>query len=280
MHLLPDEGCCVLVLHTAARYGLSGLALEVIDALKSINIVWREHHIAPVIEAMCYHKEIKEAFMMFDFMRKNSIEHTLAAAFPVLEVIKKDADTVDEAWGHLEALREEGHAVDITAFNIVVQAAVAIQDLQRAIGTYKAAAQLGVKPDIDTFNILLQACIDARHRDLGDRLLSDMKDAGIRPDTTTYERMVRLCLTQSTYEDAFFYLEEMKSLAMVPPLIVYDAIIRKLVSVGDTRYTIALEELKECGYEVSVRLQSFIASGGAHNGPEKGSKAAEQVVIL
>ena len=107
-----------------------------------------------------------------------------------------------------------------------------------------------------------------------------MKETGVSPDSQTYERLVVLCLQGETYEDAFFYLEEMKSLAMVPPLIVYDAIIRKLVSVGDTRYTIALEELKECGYEVSIRLQSFIASGGAHNGPEKGSKAAEQVVIL
>ncbi len=252
--------------------------MEVIDNLKSINIVWCEHHIAPVIEAMCHHGEVREAFMMFDFMRSNSIDHSLATARPVFEIVKKDTDMVDDAWGKLETLREEGHTVDVTAFNVVVQAAVALEDLQRAIGTYKAAPQLDVKPDIDTFNLLLLGCVGARHRGLGDRLLSDMKDAGIKPDATTYERMVRLCLTQSTYEDAFFYLEEMKSLGFVPPLSVYENIIRKLVAVGDTRYNIALEELKECGYQVSTRLQSFIASGGTHNGPASGSDKASSLV--
>ncbi|KAI0705061.1 hypothetical protein C8T65DRAFT_653096 [Cerioporus squamosus] len=278
MHLLPDEGCCLQVLHTAARHGLSGLALEVIETLKAINIVWREHHIAPVVEAMCHHGEIKEAFVMLDYMRKNDIEFAKEIALPIFELVKKDADTVDGAWEQLEAIREEGHSVDVVAFNVVVEAAVTLKDLQRAIGTYKGAAQLGVTPDIDTYNILLKGCIDARHRQLGDRILSDMKEAGIKPDRTTYERMVRLCLTQSMYEDAFFYLEEMKSLGMVPPLIVYESIIRKLVAVGDTRYNIALEELKECGYEVSPRLQSFISSGGAHNGPKEA--APTEAVVL
>ena len=144
--------------------------------------------------------------------------------------------------------------------------------------TYKAAAQVGVKPDIDTYNLLLEGCVGARHRQLGDRLLADMKEAGIKPDVTTYQRMVLLCLTQTTYEDAFFYLEEMKALKIVPPIEVYEHIIRKLVHVGDTRYKIALEELKECGYEVSSRLHSFISSGGNHNGP-RSAQVAEPVVL-
>ncbi|KAI8972256.1 hypothetical protein BD414DRAFT_426061 [Trametes punicea] len=265
LRFLPDEGCCLQVLHTAARHGLSTLALDVLEVLKSIKIVWCEHHIAPVIESMCRHAEIKEAMIMLDYMRKNDIVPTLETAQPIFEIISKDADAVDNAWGQLEILREEGHNVDVVALNVVIQASVALQDLQRAVGTYKASANLGVKPNVDTYNLLLRGCIDARHRELGDRLLSDMKDAGIKPDVTTYERMIRLCLTQSTYEDAFFYLEEMKTLGMVPPLTVYEALIRKLVSVGDVRHKLALEELKECGYDVSPRLKSFIESGGAHD---------------
>ena len=279
-HILPDEGCCLLVLHTAARHGLSHLALEVIEALKSINIVWCEHHIAPVIEAMCHHNEIKEAFVMLNFMRKNNMSPTLQTASPIYDLIKNDTDTVDDAYGKLEVIREEGLDVDILALNTVIRAAVTLQDLQRAIGTYKAATQLGVTPDIDTYNLLLEGCIDARHRQLGDRVLADMKEAGVKPDAATYTRMVLLCLKQSTYEDAFFYLEEMKALNMVPPLSVYEAIIRKLVSFGDTRYKIALEELKECGYEVSDRLNSFISSGGEHDGPAKGLRPAEETVVL
>lgn len=249
-----------------------------IEVLKSINIVWCEHHIAPVIEAMCRQKDMKEAMLMLDFMRKNDIAPTLETAAPIFELINHDTIAVDDAWGQLEMLHEAGHAIDVIALNVVIQAAVHLRDLQRAIGTYKACAKLDVKPDRDTFNLLLRGCVDARHRELGDRLLADMKAAGIQPDPTTYERMVRLCLTQSTYEDAFFYLEEMKSLGMVPPRGVYESLIRKLVSVGDVRHKLALEELQECGYEITPRLKSFIDSGGAHDGPS--SPAASEQVYL
>lgn len=265
LHILPDEGCCLQVLHTAARHGLSDLALDVISVLKKINIVWCEYHIAPVLEAMCRHGDLKEALIMLDFMRKSDITPSLETAEPILQLINKDTEAVDSAWGQLEMLHEEGSPVDVVALNVVIQAAVALNDLQRAIGTYKASANLGVTPNIDTFNLLLLGCVVARHRELGDRLLADLKAAGIRPDETTYERMVRLCLTQSMYEDAFFYLEEMKSLGMVPPRTVYEAVIRKLVSVGDVRYKLAVEELQECGYELSPRLKSFIDSGGSHD---------------
>ncbi|KAH9892476.1 hypothetical protein C8Q73DRAFT_649226 [Cubamyces lactineus] len=278
MHILPDEGCCIQVLHTAARHGLSDLALGVIEVLKKIEVVWSEHHIAPVIEALCQRNELKEAMIMLDFMRKNDIAPTIETASPILQAISKDTDAVDNAWGILEIIHEEGHTVDAVALNVVIQAAIALNDLQRAVGTYKASSKFGVKLNVDTFNLLLLGCIEARHRQLGDRLLSDMKEAGIKPDATTYERMVRLCLTQSMYEDAFFYLEEMKSLSMVPPLIVYEALVRKLFSVGDVRYKLALEELKECGYDVPKRLKSYIDSGGAHDGPSHKPKV-EPVVL-
>ncbi|PIL35851.1 hypothetical protein GSI_01511 [Ganoderma sinense ZZ0214-1] len=281
LRMIPDEGCCLQVLHTAARHGLSALGLEVIKQLKAMNVVWSEHHFAPVVEAMCHRQELREALILLDFMRENHMKPTLDTARPILEYISKDTNTIDDAWGKLEELREEGQTVDVVALNVVIQAAVALRDLQRAVGTYKAAAQVGVKPDIDTYNLLLEGCISARHRQLGDRLLGEMKDAGIKPDVMTYQRMVLLCLTQTTYEDAFFYLEEMKTLRMVPPLVVYEAIVRKLVSVGDTRYKIALEELKECGYQVSMRLESFVSSGGAHNGPARAKEEpAEPVVVL
>ena len=164
---------------------------------------------------MCHNRETKEAFMMLDFMRKNNITPTLQTAAPILKLIEKDADAIDGAWAMLEDIRAEGHDVDVLALNTVLQAAVGLRDLQRAIGTYKAASQVGVTPDVDSYNILLEGCVATAHRELGDRILADMKEAGVKPDSRTYENMIGLCIRQSTYEDAFFYLEEMKSLKMV-----------------------------------------------------------------
>ncbi|TBU61658.1 hypothetical protein BD310DRAFT_946458 [Dichomitus squalens] len=195
------------------------LALDLADPYESHPY---EHHFAPVVEAMYARSEIKEPFILLDFRRKNDMAPTLDTASLVLAIISKDTDTVDG--GKLEEIRENGEVVDPVALNVVIQTAVALKALQRAVCTCKAAAQVGLKPNVDTFNLLLEGCIYARHCQLGDRFLSDLKNTRVKVDVRTYKHMMLLCLTRMTYEDAFFYLEEMKALRM--------AIIRKLVSVG------------------------------------------------
>jgi len=191
---------------------------------------------------------------------------------PIFDIIKRDIDAIDSTWGILDQLRQEGKSVDITAINVIIQATAVFGDLQRAIGTYKSIPDYGIRPNIDTFNLLLSACIVVGHRDLGDHLLGEMKEAGIKPDIRTYERLIILCLTQTTYEDAFFYLEEMKGHKFLPTLGIYDAIIKKCVSVGDSRYTLALDEMEECGYLISEALATFIKHGGAEP-PKKGERS-------
>jgi pentatricopeptide repeat protein len=200
-------------------------------------------------------------------MRSSNIFPTATTAQPIYVVLKQDIDKVDSAWKLLDTLRSEGKTIDRTAINAIVRAAISLSDLQRAVGAYKAFPDYKCIPDIDTFNTLLSGCIAASHRELGDRLLLDLKELGIKPDATTYERIILLCITQAVYEDAFFYLEEMKAQKFVPPRRVYDAIIRTCIAAGDSRYTLALDEMKQCGYTVSNSLQQFIDSGGRESRP-------------
>jgi len=267
MNQTVDEGCCIAALHTAGRHGLSSLALDIIQQLKTIGATWQEHHFAPVVEAFCRAGNIREAFATLTLMRSSDIEPVLETAYPIYREIVKNTDKVDEAWAILEDMKKEGRAVDVVAYNALIQACVGLGDLQRALGTYKAAEELGVKPDVETFNLLLYACIAASHRELGDRLLTEMREASVRPNIRTYERLIVLCLTQPTYEEAFYYLEEMKSTNLVPTASIYEAIIRKCCHMGDTRYHLALEEMKETGYEVSAKLQQYIDNGGYRKAP-------------
>ncbi|KAH9948686.1 hypothetical protein B0H21DRAFT_732616 [Amylocystis lapponica] len=237
LKITPDEGCCIQVLHTAGRHGHSTLGLDALRILDRIGAAWKEYHFAPLVEAFCREKNIKEALGTLQVIRSHDITPVAETAYPIFQAIRDDPDAVDEAWGHLESLHEEGKQIDVTALNVIIQASV-------GLGT----------------------CSGRVAPRTGDRLLAEMKQARLKPDTRTYERLLMLCLTQSTYEDAFFYLEEMKGEGHVPPLTVYEAIVRKCVSVGDTRYKLAVEELVECGYEVSSTLDTFINSGGEHGG--------------
>ena len=262
LKVLPDEGCATEVLHTAGRHGLPELAMDVLRALKAIGADLREYHFAPIIESFCRTNRIKEALSALTLMRQHNIEPNSDTAHPIFEAIRVSTDALDAAWDALSALRSEDQTVDVTAFNVVIQASVALGDLQRAFGIYQMCSELDIKPTLDTYHFLLSSCIAAKHRELGDRLIAEMKEAKIKPDARTYERLIVLCLTGKTYEDAFFYLEEMKAENLYPPLSVYEAIIQRCVLEKDERYAVAMQELQEYGYAVSPELKRVISDEG------------------
>lgn len=264
MLIIPDEGICLQVLHTAARNGLPELAADVLRVFKLMDVPWQEHHFAPLIEAFCRAEETtkaKDAFLTLDIMRGQGVIPTQGTTAPIMEMISVDVDALDRTWSILDELLAEGKTIDVSALNVIIEASVALNDLQRAVGAYKSFSTYQVKPSAETYTFLLDGCILASHRELGDKLLSDMKEAGLKPITATYEKMIMLCLTQETYEDAFFYLEEMKAAGHLPPLELYEAMVERCVQAGDGRFKLVLEEVKECGYDVSRQLQRVIDDG-------------------
>lgn len=236
------------VLHTAARHGLPDLAADVLRVLKITNVAWEEQHLAALIEAFCRAGQIKEAFMTVDIMPKD-LSPSPATFTAILDHVKKDIDTFDSTWALLDEISQENQ-LDISSLNVVIGAAVALGDLQRAVGAYKSFNDYNVKPTQHTFHLLLEGTVAAGHQQLGDRILQDMKDAHIPLDQRTYELLIELCLTQGTYEDAFPYLEEMKEAGFRPSASTYIALVKKCAKNGDARYAIALEEMEEMGHKV------------------------------
>lgn len=244
----------MLVLNTAARNGMFELANDVIMNLRSLGIPWREYHVAPLIEALARAGRIKEALGAFDLIRQAGVESIGTTAQPIFDAICNNPDRIDEAWGVLEEMHEQGKTVDNSAFNVVVHACAVSGDLQRAIGVYKSASQLGVTPNVETFNFLLKGCVIARHRELGDQLLGEMRTAQVAPNCDTYTQMILLCLHAPSYEDAFFYLEEMKAQGHVPQQEVYEQIVQRCVNEKDPRWELAAAEMSECGYTAGGEL--------------------------
>lgn len=247
---------------------MPALASEVLSLLTEQKIPLEEHHFGPLMDALCHRALIKDAFSVIMRMDAVGITPTMDTTHPIFKYIIEDAERLETACNHLEALQQELEIpFHVAAFNCVIQASISLGDLQRAIGLYSSLPEFKIKPNVDTYNLLLGGCIATTHRELGDKLLQEMKEARVHPDARTYERLIVLCLTQTNYEDAFYYLEEMKEQEMTPSLNIYESLVRKCVSVGDTRYKLAVEELKECGYIVGGPLQAFIDSGGQSDGP-------------
>ena len=275
LNLTPDEGACLSVLDACARHGLSGLALDVMRVLRGIGVdPWCEHHFAPLVKALCKDGKFKEALHTLQDMRKRGINPSNETVRPFTEYLQKDVDRLDDVWQTLDQWRQDGNTVDALILNSVIQASVFLDDLHRAMGAYKSFSDYGCKPNVDTFNALLSGCAAAKHRQLGDKLLLDLKQAAVTPNAKTYEHIILLCLTQSVYDDAFFYLEEMKTRKFVPPARVYTEIIRVCVAAKDSRYSIALAEMRQCSYVLSPTLRQFLSDYSLL--PPPGATAAER----
>jgi len=252
MNVLPDEGLCVSILHTAARYGRPNLATDVLRTLKVQGIPWKEHHFASLIEAFTRNKQIKEAFLALGMMRSNEVDPIDSTSATILDAVKINAESVDIACLTIDEIYKEKKSVDLAALKVLIQAAVHLGDLQRALGTYRSFPDYNVVPDISIFNILLDGCIKTQHRQVADSLLMDLKEANLKPNQNTYEKIIYLCLAQETYEDAFFYLEEMKAAGHSPPRKVYKALAEKCRLNNDARFDIIIEEMQESGYDIDI----------------------------
>lgn len=260
----PEEGLILSVLSTAGTWGKPDLATAALSHLPSLQVRASEHHLAPLLEAFCHAGRVPEAISVLKTIRDSGLEPTSATAAPIVNVLSKSAEILDEAFYQLEDTVARGEMVDVTALNALVEASVRLKDLQRARATQAAAADLKITPTLETYNLVLSACIEARHRPLGDTILTEITNANppLKPDAVTYERMIMLCLTQPTYEDAFYFLEQMKAAGITPRASTYENLIRKCARVKDPRWKVALEEMESLGYKASGDLIRYCQTGG------------------
>ncbi|KZW00270.1 hypothetical protein EXIGLDRAFT_667628 [Exidia glandulosa HHB12029] len=258
----PDEGTCNAVLLCAARYGHPDLAASVLEQLDVMGADKREHHFAALLEACAKGDLVKLALEVLTFMRRAGTKPTTLSATPLFDILKDDTDKADVAFNLLYDIHADGTKVDVTAMNVLVQAAVHQGDFGRAVGIYRAAPDWNVKPDAATFNIMLRGCLEQKNAEMAERVASEMQEHRVKPNTETFETLIEIALLPAQYEDAFYYLLEMKKAELVPSMHVYEQLIRKCILNADTRYELALEEMKEHGYEVRVGLQEFIDRKG------------------
>ncbi|KAL1925343.1 uncharacterized protein VTP21DRAFT_226 [Calcarisporiella thermophila] len=258
----PDQGLCLLVLNCAARLSHPQLAKDVIKHLGETGVACREHHLAPLLQALAQSRDWKSAMSVLEVMRKAGITPSLTTATPLVKSIGRDSHSLDQAIEAAEQLCGESKHLDITAFNSLIRACANVGTLDRAVELWGKEKKLGVTPDVDTYNALLDACIQARDRVVGDKIVAEMRERGVAPSVKTYTKLVTLACTQVDYEDAFTFLEEIKSHGVVPPEHTYVTLIKKLARAKDSRCYVALEEMEAVGYKAGKGLREFVETGG------------------
>ncbi|KAJ7703255.1 hypothetical protein B0H17DRAFT_922737 [Mycena rosella] len=256
----PDEGLCTLVLHTAARNGLPDLAADVLRILQILNIAWKEHHIAPLLEAFCRAQNFLGAFSTLNIMRKDNMDPTLQSALPVVQAVEANPDILDDLWGILAEMYKNNTPVDISAFNALLQASVSTQPLSRALGDFNSPNSYGLVPNAETFHIFLDGCISAGNVPYAEHAYQQFKDAGIHLDHDMIGKMITLHLTQDFYLNAFLILDEMKEAGHVPAQHLYEALAVKCAANADETGETVIADMKAAGYKVHPDFLRHVAN--------------------
>lgn len=237
------------MLNVAARTGNPDMVTRVLDVLPVLSVQPEEYHLVALMEAYVKAGKVPQALQVLSMVRSVGLAPTRNTAQPILDVLTTP-ELVDQAFFALEDMKAQGETIDITAFNVLVEASSRLEDVQRVRATQMAAPDLGVSPNIDTFNSALAVCITAKHRALGDTILEEMKQAGITPNGQTYHNMILICLTQAKYDDAFFYLETSKSEGFKPQAEAYRRLAMKCSSSSDGRAKMVIDEMESLGYKM------------------------------
>lgn len=181
-----------------------------------------------------------------------------------------------EAWGLLQLLYEDGHQIPVGAINVILEANVALDDIDESIAMYKQLHTICTTgPNTETFNILLRGLSQKYGKDTAMFLAAEMRALNVKPNELTYDRLILICLQGEDYEDSFNYLEEMKVVGisrgerwwMRPGTAI--SLVRRCVARKDERVWELLTEMEKRGYTVTQRLRTWAEQNWNKGGSEE-----------
>lgn len=252
------------VLETAAANGLHDLARDALRVVRLIGFPVEERHVAFLVEAYVTSGRLKDAFQAVETQRRTvDFEITDYTTLAIRRWASQAIQNVDAAWNLLEDLHKRSPGpLHIASLNAVIGAAIDLEDMQRAIGMYQETTlAFGISPNVQTLNIILMGCLLHSEKSLADRFVAEFRSSSTgtsKPNTESYELLIQLCMSQPTYEDAFYHLEAMKASGWKPSANIYESIIKRTFEAFDTRWKLALEEMKEAGYSPSSELRGLL----------------------
>ncbi|KAG8815994.1 hypothetical protein FRC17_000503 [Serendipita sp. 399] len=258
--ITPDEGICTMVINAASVAALSELVESAIDALKTINVLLREHHIAPLMSSLATQGEIQKALELFDFMEKHNIQPTRFTARSLTKLLSAQGN-LDTAISHLRERAKTIGYNSVGAFNCVL-AATLKEKTNYSIALGKEIDDLKVTPTIDTFNILIHSACVRLNAPAAQGYFEELLRRGLEPNKETYERIITLLTSEPAYDDAFLYLQKMNSVRLVPSFEVLMGLAKKCSLRYDTRWKSLVTQMEKHNYIVSEELMEYLVSNG------------------
>ena len=211
-YLNPPSGICLNVLNTAARYGDTQLATDVLRILGDRGTTFSHEHYEALIDAYATYGDLDTALKVLCLMDSENVRPDSGSTRSIFQALRNKRDETDKAFESLQKLKSSGRKIPTTALNVVIEATLEQERNSEAFEQYQALHEICEQgPDTNTFNILLRGCRQNKNQAIF--VASEMRALKVQANALTYDRILLAYLLsdKDDYEDAMRYYVEMKS---------------------------------------------------------------------
>lgn len=197
-----EQGCMTIVVYSALMkvYAYSGLYNKACDLYDNIKADGLEP------DAMMYGCLMKFAAEC----GRTELSRQLSERSPTLDIQNymsliraagRDKDLA-RAFAVLHRLKDSGVALDVAAYNCVLDVCVSVKNMQKA---EELVQQMNgnCKLDIITYNTLLKGYCNLGDVHRATKLLSEMEAHGLMPNDVSYNCLINAAVSTSNYEQAW-----------------------------------------------------------------------------
>lgn len=244
-----DEGTWLSVLNTAARNSDIPLAVQAAEGLASNGIKGLEHHITPLLDAHLRRGDIGSALRLICSASTRGLAIHQRGLQPLVRALDSTA-LIDEALAHLEDIKiHDAHVPGLVLVSIM-SASLRLGDMARTRTAHVLGRNWGVFTDVKAYNIVITACVASQDIVLGNKVFGEILTEGLQPDSETLGAMASLSVATGSYEDAFEFLEQINVKGWRAEESLYRDLYNICSERRDVRWQTVLAEAHSRGYNL------------------------------
>ncbi|XP_027361854.1 pentatricopeptide repeat-containing protein At1g52640, mitochondrial [Abrus precatorius] len=212
-----------LIFKAYSKANLPDDAIRSFARMNEFGIKPSVHDIDKLLYCLCKRKHVKQAQRFFDHV-KNRFSLT-AKTYSILISGWGEIGDSEKARELFQAMLEQGCAVDLLAYNSLLEALCKGGHVDEATNVFYDMLSKKVEPDAFTYSIFVLSYCDANDMHSAFRVLDRMRRYSLLPNVFTYNCVIKRLCKNENVEEAYQLLDEMMSMGVKPDTWSYNAIL-------------------------------------------------------
>ena len=227
---IKENQCCEispeifwLIFRAYCRANLPGDAIRAFHKMGDFGVKAGIVDVDQLLYVLCKRKHVKQAQEFFDRINVEVMPN--AKTYSILMRGWGDAGDAGEARKLFEEMRERGCAVDVVAYNSLLEALCKGGNVDEAYKLFREMGSNGLAPDACTYSIFIRAYCEVKDMHSAFRVLDRMRRYNLVPNVFTYSCIIKKLCKSEKVDEAYQLLDEMIERGVSPDLWSYNAIL-------------------------------------------------------